>query len=86
MPFRATQGFTTRHAGRRVRYGRGDIVPAEVAKGRDGLVERVSGAVEQATAAPGEVRETAHVCEDCGYTSKTRAGLGAHRRTHRDDG
>lgn len=81
MPYRATQGFTTRHEGQRVRYGRGDVVPDRLAVDRSGLVEPV----EQATAAPGEVRETTHVCEVCGYTARTRAGLGAHARTHRED-
>lgn len=85
MPYVASQGFTTRHDGRRVRFGRGDKVPDSLARRVPNAVRQV-GPVEQATAAPGEVRETTHVCDECGYVARTRAGLGAHSRTHKDDG
>lgn len=37
--------------------------------------------VETATQAPGEVRD-GHVCDVCGESAKTKAGLAAHRRSH----
>ena len=40
--------------------------------------------VEQATAAPGEVRDVGHPCpqDDCDVSAKSRAGLKAHLRSH----
>lgn len=84
MSYIATQGFTTRYEDRRVRYGRGDEVPDKLARQRPGMVRKSDAPVEQATAAPGEERETTHVCDECGYVARTRAGLSAHSRTHKD--
>lgn len=36
--------------------------------------------VHEATAVPGEPR--GHVCDVCGQSAKTAAGLGAHKRSH----
>lgn len=41
--------------------------------------------VEQATAAPGELRNLPHECEDCGNDFKTAAALGSHRRVHDEE-
>lgn len=43
--------------------------------------------VEQATAAPGEVRDVGHPCdhEGCDFVAKSAAGLGAHGRSHDGD-
>lgn len=77
---RATAPFLA--AGRRM-VRAGDIVQADdpVVAGRD----RLFVPVEQATAAPGEVRTTVHVCDVCGKETASRAGLGAHMRVHKDD-
>lgn len=68
-------------AGRRM-VRAGDILTADdpVVAGR----EQLFSLVEQATAAPGELRTTTHVCEVCGKTTASRAGLGAHMRVHKD--
>lgn len=60
----------------------GDILTADdpVVAGR----ERFFTPVEQATAAPGEVRTTTHVCDVCGKVTASRAGLGAHKRVHKE--
>lgn len=38
--------------------------------------------VERATKAPGETRDVALTCDECGFEAASPAGLGAHRRTH----
>lgn len=38
---------------------------------------------ETTTDAPDETRDVQHVCDTCGETAKTRAGLKAHQRSHR---
>jgi hypothetical protein len=38
--------------------------------------------IEQATAAPGELRSLPVECETCGNDFKTAAALGSHRRVH----
>ena len=68
-------------AGRRmVRAGEVLATDDPVVSGRD----RLFSPVEQATAAPGEIRTTTHTCEVCGKTAASRAGLGAHMRVHKD--
>lgn len=38
--------------------------------------------VETTRKAPGDKRDLDHVCDVCGETAKTRAGLSAHKRKH----
>ena len=38
--------------------------------------------VEEATAAPGELREVSRVCGECGFSAASNAGLAAHKRSH----
>lgn len=38
--------------------------------------------IESTRSAPGEKRDLDHVCETCGESAKTRAGLKAHQRKH----
>jgi hypothetical protein len=45
----------------------------------------ISGMVEQATAAPGELRTLSHECEGCGRGFKSAAALGSHRRVHDEE-
>lgn len=48
-------------------------------------VPAAGGGVEQATAAPGELRRVPAaelVCDLCGVTAKSAAGLAAHKRSH----
>lgn len=54
----------------------------EVLDGRGHLFVPDANPVEQATAAPGEVRATSHVCDVCKFVSKSAAGLAAHQRSH----
>lgn len=56
-----------------------------IVSGREHLFGPVEATnVEAATAAPGERRTVTrpHVCDACGFEAKTKAGLGAHRRSH----
>jgi hypothetical protein len=41
--------------------------------------------IEQATAAPGELRSLPHECEGCGRDFKSAAALGSHRRVHDEE-
>lgn len=50
--------------------------------GNRSMSARTRRPVETATQAPGETRD-GHVCDVCGETAKTKAGLGAHKRTHK---
>jgi len=47
--------------------------------------ERLFAPVEQATAAPGELRSLSFECDVCGKVTASRAGLASHRRTHEGD-
>ena len=49
-------------------------------------VEISGDVVEQATAAPGELRSLpVHECETCGNDFKSAAALGSHRRVHDEE-
>lgn len=41
--------------------------------------------VEQATAAPGELRAVSRTCDDCGFEAASNAGLAAHKRSHESE-
>lgn len=46
-------------------------------------VEVTGSIVEEATAAPGELRTiTLHECDECEFEAKSAAGLAAHQRSH----
>jgi len=51
----------------------------------DGSVRRVGArqpATEQGPPPPPPIDDAAHVCDECGYTARSAAGLAVHKRSH----
>lgn len=83
----ATASFEAFVDGERVLVQRGKTRVREghpILTGREHLFapQTVRFEVEQATQAPGEKRGGPFVCETCGETAKSKAGLSAHVRSH----
>ena len=94
----ARTSFVANVEGKRRGVSEGDTIndPSDpILRSHRSMFLLLSRPVERATAAPGEKRsvpthpqakadsdEGDYACDDCDYVAKSKAGLGAHRRSH----